>query len=100
MLKQFKTDKIYCSTNIKQSFSSCFNPYLGFLKMLIFGLCFVLYFFKLSAGIGFWYIAILLGKYVVTLIRFPPEERVCMKPRSEIDACSVVEERNFAHATT
>ena len=29
------------------------ETFLGF-KMLIFGLCFILYFLKLSAGIGFW----------------------------------------------
>ena len=39
------------SLNINHSLS-CLTHILGF-KMLIFGLCFVLYFLKLSAGIGF-----------------------------------------------
>ena len=36
-------------------YSSCFDSYLVISKMsLFFGICFILYFLKLSAGRGFW----------------------------------------------
>ena len=47
-------DEFEIVENLQFQPASCFEAYLAFSRCLFFGICFLLYFFKLSAGHGFF----------------------------------------------